>query len=193
MRGSCRPPRGVSGSFTPSSCGQLTVGKRSPTVSAPGTGTDPPGVVRSSHTQGYREPFAQSPAAIGYDVDPSSPTAPTGGPCDGKLVGVVVVPPPRARKETKRRHQKKGRTPEPESSQGNPSPQGDSGVVSVSQPPDHSQQTEQPTATPMPQLCSREVVTDSRESKAAAKGWQGTAAGPTPPEPVQTRCLLTVC
>ena len=127
-------------------------------------------VGRSSHTQGYREPFAQSPAAIGYDVEPSSPTAPAGGPCDGKLVGDVIVPPPKNAKGNEKRTPKKVRTPGPESSHRNPSPQGDSGVVSVSQPPDHSQQAEQPAATPMPQLCRREVVSDSRESKAAAKG-----------------------
>ena len=37
------------------------------TVSAQGAGTIRIAVDGASHTQGYREPFSQSPAAIGYD------------------------------------------------------------------------------------------------------------------------------
>ena len=48
------------------------------TVSAQGAGTNRIvhhvyAVAGASHTQGYKEPFSQSPAAIRYDVDPSSP------------------------------------------------------------------------------------------------------------------------
>ena len=34
----------------------------------------------------------------GYDADPSTPTEPTGGPCDGGHEEVVVVPPPKSAK-----------------------------------------------------------------------------------------------
>ena len=43
------------------------------------------------------------PGGQGYDADPSSPTAPTGGPCDGKLVGVVDVPPPKSAKGSEKK------------------------------------------------------------------------------------------
>ena len=105
----------------------------------------------------------------------------------------LAFPPPKGAKGSETKVQNKGRTPEPTRSQGNPSPPENPGAHSVSSTPDHSQHAEQPTASPRSQLCRREVVSDSRECKAAIKGRQGTAAGLTPPEPKQIRCLLTAC
>ena len=144
----------------------------------------------ASHTQGYREPFSQSPAAIGYDVGTLITMGRTGRLQVVLLLVQFRVPPPlRRERKRKRETTKQGRKPPPARGLSDPRPQGDPGAHSVGLPPDRGGQAEQPTARPRSQRCKREVLLDSRECKVTVKVRQGMTAGPT--SGAQTYALST--